>query len=166
MVVKEDRNDALGDISGLVLIAILAIIAWAILRRREKEKELAELRERLESNTVLNAALEKRMRTYFTIIRWLFIMSYLIINSFLLISAMVDVGSLLNWNSVVFILISSLTFARFGDFNSYKKWWIFLEIKVEVYIYRKSPELKKLIADDVNYRIELEKEIEELNFSI
>jgi hypothetical protein len=51
----------------------------------------------------------------------------------------------------------------FGSFTSYNNWWGSLETKIEVLIYRKSPDLKKMINDDLLYKDQLEMEIKNLN---
>jgi hypothetical protein len=90
------------------------------------------------------------------------IFPYFKICGFLVINNQV-ISDFLNYNSIFFILVSALTFVMFGSFTSYNNWWGSLETKIEVLIYRKSPDLKKMINDDLLYKDQLEMEIKNLN---
>lgn len=144
---------------GLVVILILILS----LLSKQKEKELEEIKNKLQENEKLLKALEQRTKRVFMFSRFIFIFTYFFFNFYFYKWDSLSIEKLLSYNSTIFILISGLTFVRFGSFSSYNRWWRFAEIKIEVFIYRKSPDLRKIIINDEKYKIELETEIKELN---
>lgn len=148
----------------LFFIIVLAIlIAYFQSLKKKKQGELEDVRKTLEQRQKLKDALEKKKKHYFTFIRCFFMMTYLALNASFYFICYCEIGEILNWNSVFFITVSALTFARFGSFSEYNKWWSFAETGIDSYIYRESPDLKKLIENDIQYKEKLEKEIDDLN---
>jgi len=147
----------------LVIIIILFILVYFSKLRKEKEKELNDVKAKLRENEKLNEALQKRKRNYFTLIRWLIVIAYLTVNFLAYYSWCYGLDAILNTNGAIFIIISALTFARFGSFDSYNRWWYYWEIKVEISIYKNSPELKQIIAEQQEYKKSLEKEISDID---
>jgi hypothetical protein len=158
--------------SFILVIFVIIIIIWYYFKSLVKERkvnELDSLKKKIEENRKLDDALKKKTRRTFTFIRLIVIILYFAINiifsKFFCCCALFSnqcIGSLLNYNTIFFIVVSAFTFARFGSFNSYHKWWSRYETKIEVYIYRKSPDLQNIIKNDQIYKAQLESEIKSL----
>jgi len=152
-----------------VIIIIIILIIWSYLFIREKKiKELEALKQKIRENEKLNFALKLKTKRTFLFIRILLIAAYFAVNIVCFINnynghCAQCIGTLVNYNTFIFIIISALTFAIYGSFNSFKIWWRILEIRIETLIYRKSPELKQIIKYDIEYKKQLEKEIEEID---
>lgn len=154
----------------LMIIVILIVYYFFVFLKEKKIKELEELKKTIESKKQLNDALKKTLNKTFTSIRIFFILLYFLINAYLYYffnnsyPTLVSLGHLVNINTTLFIFVSAITFAKFGSFNSYHKWWSFLETRIEVIIYKNNPDIREIIKNDTIYKKQLESEIEKLNY--
>lgn len=156
----------------LVIIAIITIffILFRVFIKEKKIKELEDLKINIESNKRLNDALKEKIARTNAKIRWVTILLYVLVNVLVYFSLMGNanppfekLGHIVNQNSVFFIFVTAFTFARFGSFNSYRKWWSFIETRIEVKIYKNNPDIREIIKNDMIYQKQLEEEIESLS---
>lgn len=162
---KRKTNDETYWTRIVIVVAIILLFIYYFFSktRSDKEKELAELKRKLQENEQLDTELQKRKRRYFDFIRWSIVCIYLVINLLYFYFRNVSIDFLVDINSASFIFVSALTFARFGSFDGYHRWWFNWEIRIEAWIYRKSPQLKKIIEDQKIYKTQLEKEINDID---
>lgn len=152
------------------MLAIVIIVIWLYFSALISQRKivLEAIKTKIEENKELDNALEIKIRKIFFIIRcgsfvfWFFVnwLVYFIKCQSFCFDCM---DKLLSCNNIIFIIFSALTFAKYGSFNSYHKWWRNYETNIKVHIYRKYPNLKTIISNDIKYKEELEKEIEELD---
>lgn len=151
----------------LWLLAVIAIALYFYLYfkryRADLEIKLKDLKTKIKENRELDDKLQLKTNQSIKRARYLVVIIYLSLNLYLHFNICIGLNNLLMYNSWLFILTSAITFAKFGNLHNYNHWWHLVEQLIESWVYKKSPELKKLIEKQVDYKAKLEERIKDVD---
>lgn len=159
---KEENQNTILVILTIIIVVFLLIFA----QLKAKKKELEDVQNKIRSKEELLAKLTKREKRIFRFIRALFVFAFFTLCAWWFWGKAVSLDTILNRSSGILIIISGFSFIRFGSFNDYHKWWSFAEIWVQARIYKGSPDIRAELNNDLEFKAQLEKEIDDLGMII
>lgn len=155
---KQENQNTIYVILTIIIVVFLLLFA----QLKAKKKELEDVKNKIRSKEELLVKLTRREKRIFRFIRTIFVCAFFSLCAWWFWGKEVSLDTILNRSSGLFIIISGLSFIRFGSFNDYHKWWSFAEIWVQARIYKGSPDIRAELNNDLVFKAQLEKEIDDL----